>query len=124
MNDKVYISAPIDKTATLVVQKDNSRQIDGKDKWLQYMSLVRPPIRNNPFSNKAHDITGLRVGNFTVIGMFIKQNKNKNAHWVVQCDCGYFTLRRAKTINGYKDFQFKAKCESCHYKSNLSKAIL
>lgn len=52
MNEKVYSSIPIDKTASLVTSSDNNRQIDGKERWNEYMSLTKPPIRNNPFSKK------------------------------------------------------------------------
>jgi hypothetical protein len=117
MNDKVYNSYPVNKLAGLVTGKQPNDETNNNHYGDTYMSLIRPPTI--AFTSKKHqlDLTGFSYGKLTVIGVFIKQNPKKKLKWVVQCKCGYYTIRVSNTIrrkikNGEHD-----ECSRCRKSS-------
>lgn len=98
MNDKIYSSNPVNKTAALVTGRQPNDEIDIGSFGHTYMSLQKPPVL--PFKSKRKDINliGLSYGKLIVIGVFIKQTEGKKLKWVVQCKCGYYTIRVSNTI--------------------------
>jgi len=81
---------PVNATAARVVSSGthfNSRKI------IQEFESTSPhPIKPLPFN--AEDLTGIRFGRFTVLGM----SRELKKRWVVRCDCGMYSIRRRKSI--------------------------
>ena len=98
MQDKIYISTPVNKLAALIVGNQPNDEIIKKSYGDTYMSLIRPPVI--PFHSKRAELNlhGLTIGKLIVIGVFIKQTKGKKLKWVVKCKCGYYTIRNSNTI--------------------------
>ena len=70
---------------------------------------TREPTQTERRSNGFVDLSGQRVGRFTVIGMA----SQINAMWVVRCDCGRYATRTSKAIknpNNSSDC-----CEHCRH---------
>lgn len=60
-------------------------------------------------SNGFVDLSGRRVGRFTVLGMA----SQINAMWVLRCDCGRYTTRTAKAIKNPQNTN--DRCEHCRH---------
>lgn len=73
------------------------------------------PIATRPFSRvelKAEgfaDLSGRRVGRFTVLGIA----RDFNRQWVVRCDCGRYSTRTAKAIKNPANSV--DRCEHCRH---------
>ncbi len=65
------------------------------------------------------DITGRRKGSLTVIGMFLRQNRNDNAAWVVRCYCGYYETRKARAIKN--PYNYDDCCHGCQYVKRMNR---
>jgi hypothetical protein len=70
---------------------------------------TREPTQTERRSNGFVDLSGQRVGRFTVIGMA----SQINAMWVVRCDCGRYTTRTAKAIKNPQNTN--DRCEHCRH---------
>lgn len=68
------------------------------------------------------DLTGLKSGRLTVIGIALDVTAN-GTRWVVRCVCGSYELRRAKYLKacaaGEKRGDDEAMCGSCAYTNKL-----
>ncbi len=68
---------------------------------------------------REHNLAGMKKGNLTVIGVFLRQNPLANnggggLRWVVQCICGYYEIRTYKAITNPRNIN-----ECCHECRNL-----
>jgi hypothetical protein len=102
--------APVDRVAARVTSR--SKDVWSHDHKIspQYPHWEMPPkMRSVPEngSNTFNDMTGIRKGYLTVLGLFDsatnkkglpKKRKRKAAVWVVQCDCGRYELRFTRAI--------------------------
>ena len=98
MNEKIYNSVPVNKTAGVVTSKQfETDDIKFIPKGVRSNSPL--PTRNGTFSRKEHDLTGKRYGNLIVVGLSHIINNNKRPSlWVVKCDCGYYELRKRNSL--------------------------
>ena len=64
-------------------------------------------VRNDP---NFKDLTGVKFGNFTVIGLFALYKYDK---WVLQCCCGYYEIRTSTVINKNPTTVDQTRCQSC-----------
>lgn len=55
------------------------------------------PIRTKPVPDNIEDLTGHKRGALTVVGYY-GDHRDGHHRWVVRCDCGCFTVRRARTL--------------------------
>lgn len=80
----------------------------------------RPPTV--PYLGPRHtDLTGIRFGHFTVIGVYQRQKeraggkrrnaKTKGASWLVRCACGAYETRKAKSIKNPNNSH--DRCREC-----------
>lgn len=79
---------------------------------------TRHPTVGERNTNGFIDLTGRRVGRFTVIGVA----RHFAAQWVVRCDCGRYSTRRAKAIKNAENTQ--DRCEHCRYLASLKRSEL
>ena len=113
----------IDRTARLVTSKGEHYSADlitRKRHW-----KIKPPTVQ-PKKRKGLQLTGVRFGRFTVIGLLVPELKTRGAKafWVAKCDCGRYEARRARHIKsvigtlGGKDM-----CDLCrhHQKTKIDK---
>lgn len=118
--DKVVSSAPINKDAAIA--RDG-----GGTSWTPERALEASFVRSHaPIPIKPRkatwmlDLTGLKVGKLTVLGVadFPNRSERSPAAWVVRCVCGYYETRKAKTLRkpGYAE---RAACSECHYVAEL-----
>lgn len=56
------------------------------------------------------DLTGLKKGYFTIIGILDCHDYNK---WVLKCVCGNYEVRTTTTFNKIKDQVDQNRCQSC-----------
>jgi hypothetical protein len=68
---------------------------------------TRPYPRN---SNPSDNLTGLKVGRFTVIGM-----SATSSSWVVKCACGRYVYRKAKVLKAVTGLEghLQVMCSRC-----------
>lgn len=124
MQDQIYSSIPVDKTAALVTGVQPNDETNKNNYGDNYISLIRPPVLPF-FGNQQYlDLRGLSFGKLVVIGIFIKQTPRKKIKWVVQCKCGYYLIRISPTIRRKiknKEYDECARCRvsSKRYKPNV-----
>ena len=112
--EKVMVSKPINKTASLVVGK--GERYDYKTTHSIYESEFMPPCIANlkDLSKKKMNmqrvesfikLMGVKKGRLTVVGLIkpAKSNKINGCRFVVRCDCGMYTIRRSKSLNNKKN---------------------
>lgn len=120
--DAVIASAPLNKDAAVAR--------DGKGThWTPEMKLSRGKVRHfAPIPTKplkmmymATNLTGLRVGKLTVVGLadFPERNKKRPAAWVVRCVCGYYETRTAKALRNPAFVATNHECDECRYLTEL-----
>jgi len=113
----IHARTAINKTAALVVgagtHYEPNKKVQTNDSDL--------PIATRPFT-KAElgqscfiDLTGARVGRFTVIGAA----RDFKGRWVVRCDCGTYSTRKVKAIKNAENIQ--DRCEHCRYLAFLKR---
>ncbi len=71
------------------------------------LSRLPNMVKNDP---NFKDLTGIKKGYFTVIGLFECNDFNK---WVLRCCCGNYEVRTTKTINKIRDKADQNRCQSC-----------
>lgn len=88
-----------------------------------------PEIKQSPGKVRSHaplpmktvppglNLTGLKVGRLTVIGLAAK-NTSGGAAWVVRCVCGYYETRKARTLRR-PGYAADAMCDECRYLHEL-----
>ncbi len=101
---------------------DLSKKIDFTAYMKRNLFEVQPKIaikRRGVKNNKDFlDLTGLKNGNLTVIGLGPKGNKRKGARWICQCDCGIYTYRYKDSLLN-QDIK-NSMCSICCAKENFS----
>lgn len=97
---------PIDKTAALVVS--NGTHFDAKIKPHKHDEReALPHLRLKWATQDSFNITGLKVGWLTVVGL----SEEKNNRWVCRCVCGKYVFRSAKSLRRAKSVD--DKCLHC-----------
>lgn len=113
----LHARKPVNKTAAIVtscgVHYEPNKIVQTNDSDL--------PIATRPFT-KAElkqqcfvDLTGFRVGRLSVIGAA----RDFKGRWVVRCDCGKYSTRRAKSIKNPENVQ--DRCEHCRHLAFLKR---
>jgi len=97
-------ACPINVTAAKVLFKGEDFTPDKK--ILTAHSYSPFPTRLVP--KNSVDLTGESVGRLTVIGL-----AEKRGMWVVRCDCGRYTMRRAKAIRNQNNTY--DRCDACRH---------
>lgn len=99
--DAVLASVPNGATAGRVASRGNHYEpnIDFGDKFHgdapPPMRKFDPGLAKNPeFKN----LTGLKVGRLTVVGLARQVSETHGALWVVRCVCGDYEYRRTRTL--------------------------
>jgi len=97
--DAVLASVPQGRTAGAVTSRGTHWEPkDIEDKGLTWSA---PPLmqRFDPGPFNKPDLTGLRVGRFTVVGYLHSSVSPKSrARWVVRCACGDYASRRTRAL--------------------------
>jgi hypothetical protein len=117
VHERILASQPIDMNAARVTGRgihwDSSEKPNPHARrWEAFPShLIRPmPTTAATFE----DLTGRRVGRFTVVGYLGKLNRKKKAVWLCRCTCGAFESRGAAAITNV-DRNPNDSCMSCRY---------
>lgn len=102
--EEIGIRVPINKTAQMVIQKGiHFDHVGNPDAvWSQL------PIRTRPFVGTSEDLTGIKIGRLTVIGL---NDTGVKGRWVVRCTCGLYGLRKARAIKN--PHNFGDRCDQC-----------
>ena len=111
--DRIFTSDPVDRTARMVTS-EGEPPLDIPP-WVEKHVIESPP--NLPkFRGRAQDdLTGQRIGYFTVIGYWEQGRKqNKKSRWLVRCDCGIYVCRKGKLLRDPKPGK-RIMCGFCWY---------
>lgn len=105
----LHARKPINKTAAIVISRgvhyEPNKIVQTNDSDLP---IATRPITKEEFKQQCFvNLTGFRVGRLSVIGV-ARDFKGK---WVVRCDCGIYSTRRAKSIKNPENVQ--DRCEHC-----------
>jgi len=93
---------PIDSTAAFVVSKNPNFNTDFKT-GNHIASMVPLPTRQFP-GLRSHDLTGLKVGRFTVVGCALfkpnnwRKQRSNTVRWVARCTCGRYQMFTTKAM--------------------------
>lgn len=105
---------PINKTAAFVVS--GGVHFEAKIKQHCHDERVNcPSIRKQWASGNLFNLTGMKVGWLTVIGL----SEEKDNRWVCRCVCGKYVFRTAKSLQRIKSVD--DKCLHCAKLDYLSK---
>jgi hypothetical protein len=101
---------PVNKTAARVVS--SGVHYDSPKKIVQrHWSTPPPTIAITNKGGDFKDLTGVRFGRFTVVGLY------QEGLWLVRCACGDFETRRSKAVNNPNNKQ--DRCENCRQTVHL-----
>lgn len=115
--EDMHARVPIDSVAALVTGRGvhfepNKRSQAGDSEFpIQTRSITFSERNTAGFI----DLTGRRVGRFTVIGV-ARDFKGK---WTVRCDCGRYSTRSARAIKNPANTQ--DRCEHCQHLAFLKR---
>lgn len=110
---KIITSSPIDRTTARAMSGGESYETP-ESAFADYVHSDTPlPIA--PVPSNAANIVGRRFGTMIVVGYAATQNPNKNATWVVRCNCGAFEHRKARATNNPHDC-----CRVCTHRKQLA----
>lgn len=121
--DKVNPNLPVNKLALGVVIRSEHHGPDFTPNDI-ICSMAPLPTKQFPGPPK-HDLTGRKVGRFTVIGCAVyKRGKHlkpgkqdPGTRWVVRCKCGRYQMLSSKSVKMFHEF---AACVECQKTRNLS----
>jgi hypothetical protein len=116
--EKIVCSLPVDRNAVNAIRGGVS--FKGKNRVLTSDSDYPISVRKVPKGSK--DLTGIKFGRFTVIGLKKKQrwfSGVKKKKWVVRCVCGIFSVRLGKSILNSRNYF--DRCEFCRYSAFLKR---
>ncbi len=115
--DDIHARAPVDRVAARVVFStgehfDPNKQVLRNDSEtpLRVTPVTKAMLKSGSFVN----LTGLRFGRFTVLGV-----AKDFPGWVVRCDCGRYSTRRAKAIKNPANAQ--DRCDHCLHLAYLQR---
>lgn len=109
--DDIHARAPVDRVAV---------RVSGPGEHFEPRKCVLTndsdlPLAARPAPANARDLTGLRFGRFVVIGF----SSDHRGHWVVRCDCGRYSTRRARAIKNRANSD--DRCEHCRHLAFLQR---
>lgn len=116
--DALLASVPANRAAALDANAKGTEFRPAKEiiKEWDRRSHAPFPTKRVPFGV---DLTGLKVGRLTVIGLAdLDERKAKSAAWVVRCACGYYEIRRSKSLRS-PAYAARAMCSHCDYQTEL-----
>lgn len=115
----IYSRVPVDRVAARVVMF-SGEHFEPKKKVLtddqgtpHEIKIITRSMRMNP-SFKDH--TGSRFGRFTVLGL----SKIRGGSWVVRCNCGVYSTRKARAITNCRNTQ--DRCDHCRHLAFLQRS--
>lgn len=113
----IHARRPINKTAAIVtscgVHYEPNKIVQTNDSDLP---IATRPITKAELKQKCFvDLTRFRVGRLLVIGAA----RDFKGRWVVRCDCGKYSTRRAKSIKNPENAQ--DRCEHCRHLAFLKR---
>lgn len=100
---------PVNRTAARVIRRGANFD---PNKKIQTVHRVAPPsLGNLPLhpNKDFQDLTGARRGRLIVVGLL----KDSFSRWACRCDCGRYTIRKAKAIKNPNNTQ--DRCEECRH---------
>lgn len=116
-------SVPVNVTAALVTQK--SKEDDEARLFELHECYSETPLPMLAFNemNKQHvdvarQLIGIRIGRLIVIGAAKEKAKNAGSLWVVRCDCGAYSMRKARAIKNPKN-----KNDMCAHCRKIPRAL-
>lgn len=122
--DAVAPLFPSDKVAGRVAARGEHFEWSPPEHWVHSSDPIprRAPTPVERAMPAFVDLTGLRSGRLTVLGIAIDVTVN-GTRWVVRCVCGSYELRRAKYLKacaaGEKTGADEPMCGSCAYTNKL-----
>lgn len=110
----IYARKPVNKTAARVVGAGTSYDCPVQINELEQDT----PIPTKKVMDNQPDLTGVRRGRFTVVGLYAESQPGKTK-WVVRCDCGRYTLRGNRAIKNAENSQ--DRCHHCRHLVHLKR---
>ena len=94
--EQVAASVAVNKQSAMVARAKgvHFEHAANKDQMATLRSDCPLPIK--PCPSGTEDLTGLRFGRFSVIGLALKSGGQPA--WVVRCSCGYYETRKRKVL--------------------------
>lgn len=105
-------SEPVDMNAVRVTRFGGEKYMIGAKKIVCFQGIAPPKLRAVPVCTP--NLTGVRFGRFTVIGLSAKlvgEAAGKPAMWAVRCDCGNYAKRTSKAVKNPANSV--DRCETC-----------
>lgn len=117
----VVISRPVDRVAASVISR--GFQYDPDKKVANLDSDLPIPFRSpNALELKTKsfvDLTGLKFGFFSVIGIYQGGSTKRGMRWVCRCVCGRYAVRVTKSLRNPANQQ--DSCEMCRHSAHLKR---
>lgn len=106
---------PVNSTAAFVVSNPKHQQVEfNPGNRVQSMA----PLPTKAFTGKKeHDLTGHKVGRFTVIGCSLwrpRSGRTNATRWVCRCTCGRYQLFTTKAVKNNNPDLACTECYKTH----------
>ncbi|TCV66298.1 hypothetical protein [Neorhizobium sp. S3-V5DH] len=124
--DTVAPLMPFDKTASMVTGK--GEHFEWSPSNLQKVHSTDPirtraPNRDELQKPSFTDLTGKKIGRFTVLGIAADVVTTNGQNWVVRCVCGAYETRKSrfikKCVAGDNPGEQEPMCDACGYTRRL-----
>jgi hypothetical protein len=122
--ERIFTSAPLNKTAALVTGKGVHFDDTAKLKRNPgHRHFEAPPVcvdpKDYPQAPEFQDLRGRKIGRMKVVGYLgtLGYSKWAKGAWLVRCVCGDYETRKAKTIKTSNDPNHS--CDRCAYTNRL-----
>lgn len=109
----IYNRVPVDKVAAIVVSKSS---VESSEFRVGHKITSMAPLPTTQFIGpRHHDLTGRKVGRFTVVGCAVWRPKNwktntNNTRWVVRCSCGRYEMLTTKAVKKAHESNMCVEC--------------
>lgn len=118
---------PVDRTSALVVSEGTHWTPEIPQSCVHDSEFPIPTSHRDP---KTPDLSGLRVGRLTVLGYWGRHNDQSRSRrtgtaakhrWVVRCDCGMYSVRRATSLTKTRARHDDDCCDRCKHLDRIRK---
>lgn len=86
----------------------------------QWQDTPLPVLPFPPGGHPEHNLTGMRVCRFIVLGYGGTGSSGSGARWVVRCSCGKYAMQKAKWLKS-ETAKTRAMCPACDYLEEMKR---
>lgn len=118
--DTLAASSPVNAGAARSAFGGGAVYREPTEKFSEKFWTAPPPLRPQSMLRGIVNLTGLRVGRLTVVGVLDAPSRSRHrATWVCRCTCGGYCGRWARSLTSPATDPRTVMCQRCAYVQRL-----